>query len=184
MSYHKTMVTITISVFIICCFVPSSSPVLFTKTAQAVAVAPVALLSMSVKNYIGQAIYFDTSKRLDCVDVANQYLKDLGGNPPKWIKGEDNNDVLKLPDAKSILKNHSSLMRGFDYTFVSNPSSYKIGDIVVTAKGLDGHVAIVSKVLSDSIQVIEQDTYKDVPVYTQTYLLNYFEGAITNIKLK
>ena len=72
--------------------------------------------------YLGKSIDFDGNGKRDCFDVANQSLFDRGGNPPVWQKGGDNTDVFKLPNAKSIIKNHAVLMRGLDYTTVNNPN--------------------------------------------------------------
>lgn len=101
--------------------------------------------------YIGKAVDYDGVAGVQCVDLADQYLKDVFGITGVWVSG-----------AREFYKNFEkfpALVKNFDKIPNTRELVVKKGDIVVWGGGRWGHVAIgTGKGDIDVFESFEQNT--------------------------
>lgn len=101
--------------------------------------------------YLGKAIDYDGTAGVQCVDLADQYLKDCFGITGVWVSG-----------ARDLYNNFYSfpaLVKAFDRIPNTPDLVVKEGDVVVWGGGSWGHVAIGTGIGdTKSFISIEQNT--------------------------
>lgn len=88
------------------------------------------------KKHLGKAVDYDGVAGVQCVDLVDQYLKDVFGITGVWVSG-----------AREFYTNfdkYPSLVRNFDKIKNTRELVCKKGDIVVWGNGSWGHVAIAT----------------------------------------
>lgn len=86
------------------------------------------------KKYIGKAVDYDGTAGVQCVDLADQYLKDVFGITGVWVNG--------ARDFYNNFNNYPALVKNFNRIANSRDLVCKKGDIVIWGGGTWGHVAI------------------------------------------
>ena len=124
-----------------------------------------------MKAYLGKAVDYDHVAGVQCVDLADQYLKDLFGITGVYVGG-----------ARELYTNYSkfpALVKNF--TRIANTRSLVIkkGDIVIWGGGSWGHVAIgTGKGTIDWFESIEQNTLgKHEPTQLVRHYFNNRSGV-------
>lgn len=86
------------------------------------------------KKYLGKAVDYDGVLGVQCVDLADQYLKDRYGITGVWCNGA--RDLYTNFDSYAALKN--------SFTKIANTRELVVrkGDLVVWGNGDNGHIAI------------------------------------------
>lgn len=86
------------------------------------------------KKYLGKAVDYDGVLGVQCVDLADQYLKDCYGITGVWCNGA--RDLYTNFDSYAALKNR--------FTKIANTRELVVrkGDLVVWGNGDNGHIAI------------------------------------------
>ena len=121
--------------------------------------------------YIGKAVDYDGVAGVQCVDLADQYLKDVFGITGVWVSG-----------AREFYKNFEkfpALVKNFDKIPNTRELVVKKGDIVVWDGGTWGHVAIgTGKGDIDVFESFEQNTRgKHEPAQLVMHTFNNRTGA-------
>ena len=104
-----------------------------------------------IKKHLGKAVDYDGVAGVQCVDLADQYLKECYGITGVWVNG--------AKDFYNKFSSFPSLVNAF--TKVANTRDLVVqkGDIVVWGGGSWGHVAIgTGKGTVDWFESIEQNT--------------------------
>lgn len=86
------------------------------------------------KKYMGKAVDYDGTAGVQCVDLADQYLKDVFGITGVWVNG--------ARDFYNNFNNYPALTKNFNRIANTRDLTCKKGDIVVWGGGTWGHVAI------------------------------------------
>ena len=87
-----------------------------------------------VKKYNGKAVDFDGSAGVQCVDLVDQYLKDVFGITGVWVTG--------AKDFYNKFKNYPALVTVFDRIPNTRELVDHTGDIVIWGGGTWGHCGI------------------------------------------
>lgn len=96
---------------------------------------------MDLKKYVRKFIDFDGSYGYQCVDLINQYMKDIGSKE----------NTLGIEYAKDILD------RKYKEWKLIEPKELQSGDIFVLNSGTYGHTGIVTERKLNGVKVIEQN---------------------------
>lgn len=86
------------------------------------------------KKYLGKAVDYDGVAGVQCVDLADQYLKDVFGITGVWVNG--------ARDFYNKFSSYPALVKNFDRIPNTRDLVIKKGDIVIWNGGTWGHVAI------------------------------------------
>lgn len=86
------------------------------------------------KKYNGKAVDYDHTAGVQCVDLADQYLKDVFGITGVWVTG--------ARDFYNKFETYPKLVKDFDKIPNTRELVVQKGDIVVWGGGTWGHVAI------------------------------------------
>lgn len=86
------------------------------------------------KKYLGKAVDYDGVAGIQCVDLADQYLKDVFGITGVWVNG--------ARDFYNKFSSYPALVKNFDRIPNTRDLVIKKGDIVIWNGGTWGHVAI------------------------------------------
>lgn len=101
--------------------------------------------------YLGKAVDYDGTAGVQCVDLADQYLKDVFGITGVWVTG--------ARDLYNKFASYPALVKAFERIPNTRELIIKKGDIVVWGGGRWGHVAIgTGKGTLDWFESIEQNT--------------------------
>ena len=104
-----------------------------------------------INKYLGKAVDYDGVAGVQCVDLADQYLKDIFGITGVYVGG-----------ARELYTNYSlfpALMKNFTRIANTRDLVIKKGDIIIWGGGSWGHVAIgTGKGTVDWFESIEQNT--------------------------
>lgn len=123
------------------------------------------------KAYLGKAIDYDKSAGVQCVDLADQYLKDCFDITGVWVSG--------ARELYSNFNNWPAMVKNFDRIKNSRSLIAQKGDIVVWNGGKWGHVGICTgKGDIDWFECIEQNTLgKHEPTQKVTHYYNKRTGV-------
>lgn len=103
------------------------------------------------KKYLGKAVDYDGTAGVQCVDLADQYLKDVFGITGVWVQG--------ARDFYNNFASYPALVKNFDRIPNSRDLVCQKGDIVIWGGGTWGHVAIADgSGTKDWFSSIEQNT--------------------------
>lgn len=103
------------------------------------------------KKYLGKAVDYDGVAGVQCVDLADQYLKDCFGIQGIWVNG--------ARDFYNNFTAYTALVKAFDRIPNTRDLIVQKGDIVIWGKGMWGHVGIGTGVGDiDKFECIEQNT--------------------------
>lgn len=103
------------------------------------------------KKYLGKAIDYDGTAGVQCVDLADQYLKDVFGITGVWVTG--------ARDLYNKFSSYPALVKSFDRIPNTRTLVCQKGDIVVWGGGTWGHVAVADgSGDEDWFSSIEQNT--------------------------
>lgn len=87
-----------------------------------------------VHKYLGKAVDFDGTAGVQCVDLVDQYLKDVFGITGVWVGG--------AKDFYNKFKNYPALVKVFDRVPNTRSLTDQLGDIVIWGGGTWGHCGI------------------------------------------
>ena len=87
-----------------------------------------------IAKYNGVAVDFDGTAGVQCVDLVDQYLKDVFGITGVWVQG--------ARDFYNKFSNYPALVKTFDRVPNTQSLVTKKGDIVIWGGGTYGHCAI------------------------------------------
>lgn len=123
------------------------------------------------KKYLGKAIDYDGTAGVQCVDLADQYLKDVFGITGVWVQG--------ARDFYNKFESYPALVKNFDRIPNTRDLTIKKGDIVLWNGGSWGHVAVgTGKGTIDWFESIEQNTLgKHEPTQKVTHYFNRTYGV-------
>lgn len=103
------------------------------------------------KKYIGKAVDFDGTAGIQCVDLVDQYLKDVFNITGVWVNG--------ARDFYNKFTSYPALVKAFDKVENTRELIVKKGDIVIWGGGSWGHCAIgTGDGTMDWFKSIEQNT--------------------------
>ena len=121
--------------------------------------------------YIGKAVDFDGVAGVQCVDLADQYLKDVFGITGVWVSG--------ARDFYNSFPSYPSLVKYFDRVPNTRELVVKKGDLVVWGGGRWGHVAIgTGRGDIDRFESFEQNTLgRHEPAQLVMHTFNNRTGA-------
>lgn len=123
------------------------------------------------KKYLGKAVDYDGVAGVQCVDLADQYLKDCFGITGVWVNG--------ARDFYNNFNSYPALVKAF--TRIPNTRDLVIqkGDIVVWGGGTWGHVAIgTGEGNIDWFESIEENTLgKHEPTQKVQHIFNRSYGV-------
>ena len=87
-----------------------------------------------VKKYLGKAVDFDGTAGVQCVDLVDQYLKDVFGITGVWVKS--------AKDFYNKFSNYPALVKTFNRVPNTRELTDQLGDIVIWGGGTWGHCGI------------------------------------------
>lgn len=124
-----------------------------------------------VKKYTGKAIDFDGSAGVQCVDLVDQYLKDVFGITGVWVVG--------ARDFYNKFSTYPALTRTFVLVPNTRPFVAKKGDIIIWGGGTYGHCAVADGFGDiNKFYSYEQNTYgKHEPTNRVLHYYNNKTGA-------